>query len=532
MRHKRKCRGLALFLAGSIVLSSTDAVYAKDAVYTQATISANTVSDNTFEQEYDAGSTVNDADGSGPDNDDLLAEEPVESYTDGEYVIYIQEPDDNAEIVEEVKELDGTQEIAQDSGQAALFVADLTSEQATELSRSEEGGILIEKNIELTASGSNEKKKPSPEKAKSSSEKTQDKEKSSSTKMQNKSKPSSEKTQGKESAHKSNQKSDNGSNSKGHKKSNTETKKTDELLLEDEWNIQMIHADDVTVEAEDTVRIAVLDSGIDLISEVPVTDSINMVEGEQDLPYYMNDMTGHGTAVGDIICQINPQAEIYSIRILDEQNKATLSRVVDAIYLCIDEKVDMINMSFGTNVRSGILEQAVKDAQDAGILLIAAAGNGGAEGGIEYPAAFDGVIAVGAVDTSAVRTEESAVGEQLDLVAPGEQIPAESMFGLCTVVSGTSMAVPHVTGVASVLWQRDKSKSARFIKGLIEETARALGEADEYGSGLVDLEYALASYDEYSEQYEEYEEADSESIETHRIVEPNEAEVLTFEDVN
>ena len=106
---------------------------------------------------------------------------------------------------------------------------------------------------------------------------------------------------------------------------------------------------------------------------------------------------------------------------MDAENKATLSQVVE------------------------------------GILLVSSAGNGDTQG-VEYPAAYEEVIAVGAVNTSAKKTEESAVGEEVELVAPGEQILSDSMLGLETVVSGTSMAAPHVIAVAAVLWQKDKTK--------------------------------------------------------------------------
>ena len=78
-------------------------------------------------------------------------------------------------------------------------------------------------------------------------------------------------------------------------------------------------------------------------------------------------MTGHGTAIAGIINDIAPNAEIYSVRIMDAENKATLSRVVEGIYWCIENDIDIINMSFGTAVKSAVLEKAIKDANDAKI---------------------------------------------------------------------------------------------------------------------------------------------------------------------
>ncbi len=270
------------------------------------------------------------------------------------------------------------------------------------------------------------------------------------------------------------------------------------------WNLQMIEADELSsekAECNDRIKVAVIDSGIDMLTDVIVTDQINLVEDEQELPYYMNDMTGHGTAVASIISRINPSADIISVRVLDSQNRATLDRIVKAIYWCIDNDVDIINMSFGTRSKSRILEKAIEDAKEDGILLIAAAGNGG-ENGVEYPAAFDSVIAVGSVDSDALVTDESAIGDEVEIVAPGENVPVESFFGLETAVSGTSMAAPHITGAASVIWQKDKEKSSDFVRKLLDFSAKDMGDHSECGNGLIDLEYALLKYSEFSDEYQ------------------------------
>ena len=74
---------------------------------------------------------------------------------------------------------------------------------------------------------------------------------------------------------------------------------------------------------------------------------------------------------------IAPNVELYSIKVLDENNEAPVSRIIQGIYKCIEEKVDIINMSFGTVNKSEALEKAIKAAKDAGILMIASAGNRG-----------------------------------------------------------------------------------------------------------------------------------------------------------
>lgn len=129
-----------------------------------------------------------------------------------------------------------------------------------------------------------------------------------------------------------------------------------------------------------------------------MAESVNLVDDEQSMEGFFMDGTGHGTAVAGIIgaqddgrgiTGIDPSAEIISIRILDCQNRCSLSRLIAGIRKAEELKADIICMSLGTAVRSAALEKAVTEAQEKGILLVAAAGNGGT---VEYPAAYDAVI--------------------------------------------------------------------------------------------------------------------------------------------
>ena len=267
-----------------------------------------------------------------------------------------------------------------------------------------------------------------------------------------------------------------------------------------DWNYQMIHADDALSAVENkeieisadmqAVKVAVLDSGVEMIAGIPVYGSVNLVDTEQDLPYYMNDMTGHGTAIADIIHQICPQAEIYSVRVLDRENRGRLSDVVEGIYWCIDHDIDVINMSFGTEKESEILEKAIQDASEHGIMVVGSVGNGGENANVEFPAAFDEVIAVGAVNTSAEKTEESTTGPEVEIVAPGEQIQTKSVLGLETVNSGTSMATPHVTGAAAILMLQNGEKDAGQIREVLDAGCNPIGEEEAYGNGLLDVKMA------------------------------------------
>lgn len=259
------------------------------------------------------------------------------------------------------------------------------------------------------------------------------------------------------------------------------------------------------------VKVAIIDSGIDECEGIEVKERYNLVPGEEGILPIYDDFTGHGTAIAGIIAGaktkdrnvegINDNVELYSIKIMNGDNTAPLSRVVEAMYKAIEYDVDIINLSLGTTINSEILHQAVKDAYNAGILIVAAAGNRGKiDGVVEYPAAYDEVLGVGSVDSNADISYTSSYGEQVDIMAPGELVKTVANFGLETVSSGTSMAVPHVVGIASVLWQKDKSKSVDFIRGLIEATGNeVLRKGKKYK--VIDLEYALNKYSEYEGSY-------------------------------
>ena len=298
------------------------------------------------------------------------------------------------------------------------------------------------------------------------------------------------------------------------------------------WNLQAIHADEVlehTQEDTQKIKVAVLDSGIDYVSGIDLEGYVNFVDEDEISPIYQ-DMTGHGTGIASIIAGngetgiygVNPNVELYSVKIMDEENIAPLSRVIRGIYWCIENNVDIINMSFGTSRYSQVLEQAVKDAYDAGILMVAAAGN--ENSGVEYPAAFAEVMAVAATNPEAEISDFSNEGEELDIAAPGEKIRVASYFDGSVVTHGTSIAVPHVVGVASLLWEKDVEKSHEFIRQLISYSAKDIVGTDD--CGLLDAEYALSIYDTFAQNFEEGE------AELEENVPVNEEEPECFEEVN
>ena len=311
-----------------------------------------------------------------------------------------------------------------------------------------------------------------------------------------------------------------------------ERNNVNETEVKADWNLQAINTDVINTNARsiNKVRVAVLDSGVDYVCGIDLTDSINLVEEEEYVVPMYQDLTGHGTGIASIICAngeggikgVNPNVDLYSVKVLDGENKAPLSRIIKGIYWCIDNDVNIINMSFGTSSYSNAMKKAVEDAYDAGILLVGASGNNADK--VEYPAAFKEVMAVASTNAEAEISSFSNTGKELDIAAPGEKIQTASFFGGSTVTHGTSIAVPHVVGVASLLWEKDLSKSHEFIRQLLDTTSKNISNSDE--CGLIDADYAMRMYKTFSENF-----VDSNAEREERIPE-NTGNPDTFEEIN
>ena len=293
---------------------------------------------------------------------------------------------------------------------------------------------------------------------------------------------------------------------------------------EEQWNLEAIHLPQ-TAENTDIIRTAVLDSGVSYSTDLDIAENIGINDAGETDNVMFDDATGHGTGVAGIIGAqdneegirgIHPEAEIYSIRILNENNQTTLSQAVAGIYQAIDSGCNILNMSFGTSVQSEILHEAIRAAYEEGMLLIAAAGN--QEGDpVEYPAAYEEVMAVGATDATGNKIADTCDGAEIEIFAPGSQIPTSGLFGGTAIVEGTSIAAAQVSGAASLLWAKDKSKSAGFIRNLLKNTAQNIENSGISDAGLLDIENAFARYQEmenvYVEETYEYEDIQAENRE-------------------
>ncbi|MFC2016808.1 S8 family serine peptidase [Chloroflexota bacterium] len=256
------------------------------------------------------------------------------------------------------------------------------------------------------------------------------------------------------------------------------------------------------------VKIAILDTGIDLDHpDLRVAGDVTFI------PEWTNgdDDNGHGTMVAGVVAALDndigvvgvaPEVELYAVKVLNEYGSGAMSIILSGIEWAIDNNMQVINMSFGgiLNWPSSVIE-ALEKAYQAGIVLVAGAGNAGDRDIIFSPARYEPVIAVGATDQQDARASFSCTGSTLELMAPGIGILSTSRGGGYSSGSGTSFSTPHVTGVAALLIASGFTYNIE-VRQILRGTAQDLGPAgwdSWYGYGLVNAaEAMIVSHDAVS----------------------------------
>lgn len=196
------------------------------------------------------------------------------------------------------------------------------------------------------------------------------------------------------------------------------------------------------------------------------------------------DDQGHGTHVSGIIAAeadndysmtgINQSTKILPVKVLDASGYGDTEQIAYGILYATDQGADVINMSLGGGY-SRVLEYAMRYANERGVTIVAASGNDGWEE-VSYPASSKYAIAVGATNKLDLVSDYSSYGKDLDLVAPGTDIPSLLPDGNVTLMSGTSMAAPHVAAVAGVL----KSINPDLTPGQLENLLTASADDVEF----------------------------------------------------
>jgi len=251
------------------------------------------------------------------------------------------------------------------------------------------------------------------------------------------------------------------------------------------------------------VKVAVLDTGIDLNHP-----DLRVFGGKSFVSATYQDDHGHGTHVagtiaaqdnGEGVVGIAPEAQLYALKVLNSSGAGNWSDVAAAIEWCIDNGMDVISMSLGGTSGDPLIQAAVAEAYGTGILLTAAAGNSGTANGtgdtVVYPARYPEVIAVAAVDSNDNRALFSSTGPAVELAAPGVNIPSTYLGSSYKTLSGTSMAAPHVAGLAALVKSTYPFLTNQEIRQKLVETANDLGNVGRdpwYGYGLINAPAAVA----------------------------------------
>jgi serine protease len=291
-----------------------------------------------------------------------------------------------------------------------------------------------------------------------------------------------------------------------------------------QWNFPLINLPDAwDISTGEGVVVAVVDTGINPFGR----DSFGSRSDDRLMLGYNAiagtrggiDFNQHGTHVAGTIGQetdngtgvagIAYNAKLLPVKALSFLGGGFYYSIINGIRWATDNGADVINLSLGGSANSLLLEEAVDYAYERGVTVVAAAGNDGTDE-VLYPAAFEHCISVGAVRYDKQLASYSNYGDKLDLVAPGgdaeiydyeDGILQETFwaFGIgwgYVWSSGTSMASPHVAGVAALIKSIHPEYGPDDIRQVLENTAQDLGLPgwdERYGYGLVDA-HAAVSY--------------------------------------
>ena len=269
------------------------------------------------------------------------------------------------------------------------------------------------------------------------------------------------------------------------------------------------------------VLVAIIDTGIDYFhpdleenlwtnsKEIPgngIDDDHNgyiddvhgydFVSGDGD----PSDDHGHGTHVAGIVgakggnkrgvTGVCWSVSLMSLKALDESGSGDTAGAIEAIGYAVNNGAKIINASWGMSEKSQALEEAILEAQSAGVLFIAAAGNGAADHPF-YPAAYDSVIAVAAINSLGERSSFSNYGKYVDLAAPGEDIYSTLPNNSFDAFSGTSMAAPYVTGVAALILARHPEFTPAQTGAILRNSVDPSPSELQMGAGVINAYKAL-----------------------------------------
>ncbi|MEU6176203.1 type VII secretion-associated serine protease mycosin [Streptantibioticus parmotrematis] len=277
------------------------------------------------------------------------------------------------------------------------------------------------------------------------------------------------------------------------------------------WSLQRVLLDQLWQYGRgEGVKVAVIDTGVDnrnpqLRQAVDTRDGEDLIDPKGD---GTDDTVGHGTEVAGIIAArpasgtgfvgIAPQATIIPIRQNDDQGHGDTKTLAKAVDDAVHDGARVINISQDVAnplTPDPVLGAAVRHALDSDVVVVAAAGNDGSGGKLNttYPAAYPGVLAVGASDRDDERADFSQAGSFVGVAAPGVDMVSTVPLGGQCADNGTSFSAPYVAAVAALVRAKHPGWTAEQVVAQIEQTADRVdpGRNDFIGWGVVDPVRAL-----------------------------------------
>lgn len=246
------------------------------------------------------------------------------------------------------------------------------------------------------------------------------------------------------------------------------------------------------------VTVAVIDSGITVDSNTKnvfndrVLSGVNYsaTKSAETNGNEATDDNGHGTSISYIIAQsTSDNVKLLPIKVIDSAGKGTLLSLYQGIKYAIEQNVDVINISLSTaSTHSELIEEAIKEATDKGIIVVAAAGNYGSNVKYYTPAKFDNVITVASVNEQLQHSNFSNYGDAIDYATIGENVYTESYNGADNR-NGTSYSAAKLSAIVSYFKAIDKSVNTKELKNILNKYVLPSSIDKKYiGNGILSLE--------------------------------------------